>query len=331
MKKNLLIALFTTLIISTTACSSTSQDVKTLNESILTNSKTVTEINYDEPIQAQSLEEDAENNKEAGHEVYSFEIPKYNGNAYVELNNNQPLFAAEEITKDAFEEYSPLDTLGRCGVAYANVCKEIMPTEERGEIGQVKPAGWHTVKYNDIIDGNYLYNRCHLIAFCLAGENANEKNLITGTRYMNVQGMLPFEESVARYVDKTKNHVLYRVTPVYEGDNLIASGVIIEAFSVEDNGAGISFNVYCYNVQPGIEIDYATGDSWRLDKEIIQEESEELVSSEVTYVLNKNTMKFHYPYCSSVSDIKEKNKEETNYGREMLIDSGYSPCGRCNP
>lgn len=188
-------------------------------------------------------------------------IPEYSGNPYVELNGNLPYFTDEELSTTAFELYSELDSLGRCGAGYANICKEIMPTEERGSIGMVKPTGWHTVKYDCIAD-RYLYNRCHLIGYQLAGENANEKNLITGTRYLNVDGMLPFENEVADYVNDTDNHVLYRVTPVFSGDNLVASGVIIEAKSVEDNGAGVQFNVYCYNVQPGISIDYTTGESW---------------------------------------------------------------------
>ena len=188
-------------------------------------------------------------------------IPEYSGNPYVELNGNLPYFTDEELSTTAFELYSELDSLGRCGAGYANICKEIMPTEERGSIGMVKPTGWHTVKYDCIAD-RYLYNRCHLIGYQLAGENANEKNLITGTRYLNVDGMLPFENEVADYVNDTDNHVLYRVTPVFSGNNLLASGVIIEAKSVEDNGAGVQFNVYCYNVQPGISIDYTTGESW---------------------------------------------------------------------
>lgn len=188
-------------------------------------------------------------------------ISEYSGNPYVELNGNLPYFTDEELSTTAFELYSELDSLGRCGAGYANICKEIMPTEERGSIGMVKPTGWHTVKYDCIAD-RYLYNRCHLIGYQLAGENANEKNLITGTRYLNVDGMLPFENEVADYVNDTDNHVLYRVTPVFSGDNLLASGVIIEAKSVEDNGAGVQFNVYCYNVQPGISIDYTTGESW---------------------------------------------------------------------
>ena len=201
--------------------------------------------------------------------VSASSVPAYSDTAYTTINNNEPGFSASDKTRtDAFENYSKLDSLGRCGVAYANVCQEIMPTEERGSIGSVKPSGWHTVKYAGVVDGNYLYNRCHLIGYQLAGENANSKNLITGTRYLNVEGMLPFENMVADYVEETDNHVLYRVTPVFEGNNLVASGVQMEAYSVEDKGAGICFNVYCYNVQPGITIDYATGDSALSGEEI---------------------------------------------------------------
>ena len=198
-------------------------------------------------------------------------IPAYDGKAYVAVNNNEPFFTDSDMTTTAFENYSDLDSLGRCGVAYANICKEIMPTEERGKIGMIKPSGWHTVKY-DVIKDRYLYNRCHLIGYQLAGENANPKNLITGTRYLNVEGMLPFENLVADYVNNTGNHVLYRVTPMFSGSNLVANGVLIEAKSVEDNGGGILFNVYCYNVQPGIGINYENGDSW-LDGTTPQEQS----------------------------------------------------------
>ena len=189
------------------------------------------------------------------------DIPEYSGEPYVILQDNQPDFGLEDLTLEPFETYSELDSLGRCGVAYANICLEIMPTEPRGDIGQVKPTGWQTVKY-DCVDGKYLYNRCHLIGYQLAGENANKQNLITGTRYMNVTGMLPFENMVDDYVEDTENHVLYRVTPVFDGDNLVASGVQMEAFSVEDEGEGVCFNVFVYNVQPGIVINYATGESW---------------------------------------------------------------------
>ena len=191
------------------------------------------------------------------------ELPAYSDSAYVEIDGNQPSFTdADKQETEAFEEYSDLDYLGRCGTAYANVGQELMPAdgEKRGSIGQVKPTGWHTVKY-DCVDGKYLYNRCHLIGWQLTAENANKQNLITGTRYLNIEGMLPFENMVADYVKETGNHVLYRVTPVFEGSNLVASGVQMEAWSVEDDGEGICFNVYCYNVQPGVEIDYASGES----------------------------------------------------------------------
>ena len=187
-------------------------------------------------------------------------IPEFSNEPYVVLNDNKPEFTEEDFNKESFEEYSELDYLGRCGPAFAKVDIDTMPTEERGEIGMVKPSGWKTIKY-DSVDGKYLYNRCHLIGYQLTAENANERNLITGTRYMNVQGMLPFENMVAEYVRETKNHVLYRVTPIFEGENLVASGVQIEAKSVEDNGEKICFNVYVYNNQPGIKIDYANGDS----------------------------------------------------------------------
>lgn len=190
-----------------------------------------------------------------------YNIPEYSKKTYVEVNHNQPYFTDDELTTEPFEVYSELDPLGRCGAAYANVCQELMPTEERGQIGKVKPSGWHTVKYPGVIKDLYLYNRCHLIGFQLAGENANEKNLITGTRHLNVEGMLPFENEVADYVDETNHHVLYRVTPIFTDDNLVADGVLMEAYSVEDFGKGVSFCVFVYNVQPGIEIDYRTGES----------------------------------------------------------------------
>ena len=190
-------------------------------------------------------------------------IPEYTSSPYVEINNNIPYFTEEDYTTEAFEKYSEWDELGRSGVAFANICKDIMPTEERGEIGNIKDlSGWVQKRYDNIIKDKYLYNRCHLIGWQLAGENDNKQNLITGTRYLNTEGMLPFENQVAEYIDKNEsNHVLYRVTPVYQGNNLLASGVQMESWSVEDNGQGIHFNVYCYNVQPGIVIDYATGES----------------------------------------------------------------------
>lgn len=188
-------------------------------------------------------------------------VPAFSGEPYIVINNNQPEFKDSDLTAESYEFYSELDSLGRCGYAMTCIGYDIMPTEDRGSIGQVKPSGWQTVKY-DFVDGKYLYNRCHLIGYQLTGENANKKNLITGTRYLNVEGMLPFENMVADYVKETKNHVLYRVTPIYDGDSLVARGVQMEAFSVEDNGEGICFHIYAYNNQPGVTIDYATGDSF---------------------------------------------------------------------
>lgn len=190
------------------------------------------------------------------------EIPEYSGQIYVKVNDNIPYFNEDNYTIEAFEKYSELDEKGRCGVAFANICKEIMPPDgdERGDISSVKPTGWKQAKY----DGEYLYNRCHLIGYQLSDEDANELNLITGTRYFNTQGMLPFENEVADYIKRHQNnHVLYRVTPIFKGDNLVADGVEIEAYSIEDKGEGVCFNVYVYNVQPGVNIDYRTGESWK--------------------------------------------------------------------
>ena len=266
---------------------------------------------------------------QTGEPVSLADIPAYDGTPYIQLENNIPDFTEDEkAVTEVFETYSELDSLGRCGQAYANICPEIQPTEERGAIGSVRPSGWHTVKYNDRIDGNYLYNRCHLIAYCLAGENANEKNLITGTRYLNIEGMLPFEEMVDDYVDKTGNHVLYRVTPIFEGDNLVASGVEMEGWSVEDEGAGICFHVYCYNVQPGIGINYADGTSWESPTDDHSASQNETTQ---TYILNTNTKKIHRLTCSSVSQMKEKNKQTYEGTVEELENMGYTPCKKCNP
>ena len=260
-------------------------------------------------------------------------VPAYSGSPYVELYDNEPQFTDEEKSRSSFEKYSPLDSLGRCGVAFALIGTETMPTEERGSIGSVKPSGWHTVRYNGVVDGNYLYNRCHLIGYQLAGENANTKNLITGTRYLNVEGMLPFEDKVANYVERTGNHVLYRVTPVFDGGNLVASGVQMEAWSVEDGGKGVSFNVFCYNVQPGISINYATGDSALAEEQATETAAETTAedTTQASYVLNTNTKKFHLPSCSSVAKMKDSNKQSFTGTRQELIDKGYSPCGKCNP
>lgn len=253
------------------------------------------------------------------------DIPEYSNSAYIKIDNNIPSFKDSEMTTKSFEKYSELDNLGRCSVAYACVGKDIMPAEKRGTIGSVKPSGWHNVKY-DCIDGKYLYNRCHLIGYQLTGENANIKNLITGTRYLNVEGMLPFENMVADYVKETDNHVLYRVTPIFERDNLLVSGVQMEAKSVEDNGDGISFNVYCYNVQPDIVIDYKTGESWEVGNEKSISESDT-----TTYILNTNTKKFHLKSCSSAKNLPDKNREEYSGNKNDLISKGYEPCKKCNP
>lgn len=254
------------------------------------------------------------------------DVPEFSGEPYVVINDNEPSFPAEDFTSEGFEEYSPLDDLGRCGVAYANVGLETMPTEERGSISNVKPTGWQSVQY-DFVDGKSLYNRCHLIGFQLTGENANRQNLITGTRYMNVDGMLPFENLVADYVKETENHVLYRVTPIFEGDNLVASGVQMEAQSLEDEGEGVCFNVYVYNNQPGVTIDYATGDSW------VSDEAPSDTSKESTYILNtsSSSKRFHNPDCSSVDSISPSNKKTYTGSRQELINQGYTPCGRCKP
>lgn len=261
-------------------------------------------------------------------------IPAYDGKAYVAVNNNEPFFTDSDMTTTAFENYSDLDSLGRCGVAYANICKDIMPTEERGKIGMIKPSGWHTVKY-DVIKDRYLYNRCHLIGYQLAGENANPKNLITGTRYLNVEGMLPFENLVADYVNNTGNHVLYRVTPMFSGSNLVANGVLIEAKSVEDNGGGILFNVYCYNVQPGVGINYENGDSWLdgttgstssgSDSSAAENSAADSSNSETMVHITATGKKYHRADCRTLK------KSDTEVTLDEAKSMGLSPCGICNP
>ena len=261
-------------------------------------------------------------------------IPAYDGKAYVAVNNNEPFFTDSDMTTTAFENYSDLDSLGRCGVAYANICKDIMPTEERGKIGMIKPSGWHTVKY-DVIKDRYLYNRCHLIGYQLAGENANPKNLITGTRYLNVEGMLPFENLVADYVNNTGNHVLYRVTPMFSGSNLVANGVLIEAKSVEDNGGGILFNVYCYNVQPGVGINYENGDSWLdgttgsassgSDTSATENSDADSSNIETMVHITATGKKYHRAGCRTLK------KSDTEVTLDEAKSMGLSPCGICNP
>ena len=260
-------------------------------------------------------------NTEGGYTVDN--IPDFVDEAFVEINNNVPYFTEKDYTTKSFEQYGDLDSLGRCTIAYACVAQDTMPTDKRGSISNVKPSGWQTVKY-DNVDGKYLYNRCHLIGWQLTAENANKSNLITGTRYLNIEGMLPFENMVADYVKETNNHVLYRVTPIFDGDNLVARGVEMEGYSVEDNGAGISFNIYAYNVQPDIEIDYATGESWLSG-------TAKPTAEKITYILNTNNHKFHLESCSVAKTISDKNKEVFTGTREEVIAKGYEPCGKCKP
>ena len=253
------------------------------------------------------------------------DVPAFSGAPYVEIDGNQPAFSEAERTAESFETYSALDELGRCGPAFACIGQDLMPTQERESISQVRPTGWQNAEY-DFVDGGYLYNRCHLIGFQLTGENANERNLITGTRYMNVEGMLPFENMVADYVKETGSHVLYRVTPVFEAEELVARGVQMEAWSVEDEGDGVCFNVYVYNSQPGVEIDYRTGESRAAGAESSAEPAQD-----ETYILNVRSKKFHRPDCASVDSMREENRETFHGSREALIEQGYSPCGSCNP
>ncbi len=283
-------------------------------------------------------------------------VPAYSGKPYAVINKNVPFFTKADRVSRSYEKYSSLDNLGRCGTAMANVGRDLMPTTKRGKIGQVKPSGWHLAKY-DCVDGKYLYNRCHLIGYQLTAENANPCNLITGTRYLNVQGMLPFENMVADYVKETGKHVLYRVTPVFKGNNLVAHGVLMEAMSTEDGGRSVLFNVYCYNVQPQISINYKTGTSTytggtTVAKKTTQKSYSSSSQRSATksssysktsassssksmavniYVLNNSTHKFHRPGCSSAARISSRNREEYTGSRNSLISDGYSPCKRCNP
>ena len=321
-----LLPLLLVVMLCFTGCSETTPDTN----NTLSNSTQTTTASTDEP----SLQEDIPSTSEAAPAIDLSNIPAFSGEPHVAINDNIPDFTDADLTSSSFEEYSSLDSLGRCGIAYACIGTDLMPTEDRGSIGQVKPSGWHTVKYA-CVDGKYLYNRCHLISYQLTAENANENNLITGTRYLNMEGMLPFENMVADYIKETGNHVLYRVTPIFEGNNLVASGVQMEAKSVEDNGEGILYNVYCYNSQPGVGINYATGDSW-LDGETT--ESQDSISqsgssenSKVTYILNTNSYKFHVSSCSSINQMSESNKQKFTGSRDEVVAMGYDPCGRCNP
>lgn len=248
----------------------------------------------------------------------------WNGQPYTAVNGNVPGFSEKDLTAASFESYSELDSLGRCGTAFACLGQDLMPRGERGDISGIHPTGWHSVQY-DFIDGKNLYNRCHLIGWQLSGEDANRKNLITGTRYMNVEGMLPFENMVADYIKETGCHVLYRVTPVFQGSNLVADGVLMEAMSVEDQGESISFCVFVPNVQPGVSIDYSDGSSRPADSQSSPE------NEEAIYIVNTNTRRFHLPSCSSVREMKESNRENFTGSREELIEEGYIPCGKCRP
>lgn len=262
--------------------------------------------------------------KEPEHTVHQSvtQLPSYSGNPYVIINNNEPEFTQEQKENFEGELYSELDALGRCGYAMARLGQELMPTEGRTSISHIKPSGWRTAEY-DFIEGKYLYNRSHLIGFQLAGENANVGNLITGTRYLNIQGMLAFENLVADYIRETNNHVLYRVTPYFQNDNLLASGIQIEALSLEDQGEGVCFNIYAYNVQPGVKIDYATGDNC-VDEEYFS-------GNKQTFILNTNSKRFHTADCNDAKSIKNSNRQEVEASRELMIAQGYEPCNACSP
>ena len=259
-------------------------------------------------------------------------IPAFSGSPYVIIDDNKPSFTDDEITTRAYEHYSELDLLGRCGMVEACCGKELMPAkdEDRGSISSVTPSGWVQAQYS-FVDGTYLYNRCHLIGWQLTAENANEKNLIAGTRYLNIEGMLPFENMIADYIKETGNHVMYRVTPIYKGNDLLPSGVHMEGYSVEDNGKGISFNVYCYNVQPGVTIDYATGRSTENGTPLPPETEESTPAEEYKgiYVLNTKSKKIHRADCSYAASISESNRQEFNGDISSLTKDGYTCCGTC--
>ncbi len=268
------------------------------------------------------------------------EIPAFAGYPYVVVNGNVPDFTEADLAAaaESYEFFSELDALGRCGIVHASINIELMPTEDRGDIGSVTPSGWegNNNRYDtDIVSGGYIYNRSHLIGFQLTGENDNERNLITGTRFFNVEGMLPFENQVADYVkEETENHVLYRVTPIYSGGDLVARGVLMEAYSVEDEGDGICFCVYVYNNQPGVTINYATGENYLSSDPppVTTAPSTTAPTGNGTWILNTNTMRFHDPDCASAKNMKEENKQEYTGERDYLVnEKGYTPCGSCKP
>ena len=323
---------------TTSAVTTTVENVETSAESTKETVAATTDTQTTE-TESESSEETSIDTEDTGSPYYNSEnlsttpidlasVPAWSDKPYVEVNGNLPFFTEDEITDVAYESYSALDQLGRCGAAIACCGREIMPAEgeDRGNISSVKPTGWIQAQYI-CVSGQALYNRCHLIAWQLSAENANNKNLISGTRYLNADGMIPFENMVADYIKETGNHVMYRVTPIFEGNNLLASGVQMEAYSVEDGGEAICFNVYCYNVQPFIIINYATGSS-SFD-EAAFEASKPDPDEVGNYVLNKNTKKIHYPYCNSVTQMSEKNREEYTGTLNDLKAQGYSTCGNC--
>lgn len=261
------------------------------------------------------------------------DIPEFSGQPYVAINNNVPYFEENEQTTNAFQHYFELDVLGRVTMAYGSLGQEILPEEERGDISSIHPTGWKQNRYDCIKDGQALYNRCHLIAFSLSGQNANPKNLMTGTRYMNIKGMQPFESKTLDFIRKTNKHVMYQVTPMFDGDNLVANGVLMQAKSVEDNGQGLSFNVFCYNVQPGICIDYKTGENWleETGQTTSQDQTPAMEGQAKDYVLNIRSHKFHDPSCESIDDMSKRNRQDVHESKESLIAQGYTPCQRCNP
>lgn len=251
-------------------------------------------------------------------------VPEFSGDPFVIIGDGVPDFKTDELAHESYEYYGELDSLGRCTAAAACVGSDLMPNEKRESISRVKPTGWHSVKY-DCVDGGNLYNRCHLIGFQLTGENANERNLITGTRFMNTEGMLPFENMTADFIKETDMHVMYRVTPIFDGNDLVARGVRMEAISVEDSGAGICFDVFVYNCQPGIEINYSDGESHEIASD------SDTTAEEISYIINLSSKRFHLPSCSSAADITQSNRREYSGSREELINQGYVPCGRCKP
>ena len=254
-------------------------------------------------------------------------IPNYTGEPVFVYNNNQPLFTTDEITTDAYEQYSDLDSLGRVQTATACLGTETLPTEDREDISSVTPTGWKNKEY-DTIDGGYIYNRCHMIGFQLSGENDNPENLFTGTRYLNIEGMLSYENQTKDYITETDNHVMYRVTPNFQGNELVCRGVLMEAYSVEDNGTGLSFCIYAYNVQPGITIDYTTGDNYLTQTTNTSDTND---TTNTTYILNTNSKTIHIPDCTAISKMSDKNKQEYTGSYDELIQKGYHPCGICNP